>query len=96
MTPSLSIVARAEAAPAPSVKPETVSARVRRLQAEAKAGARDHVLELILAMSVAHDLAVDIAAGGEAYPAGVRDLCRRFVESCEASAETIQAITARG
>lgn len=88
MSPALSVVSD-------QPKPETVAQRVRRLQAEAKAASRDHVLTLVLAMSVAHEHARAIADGGEAYPAGIRDLARRFAEETEARALTLQAIHAR-
>lgn len=91
MTPSLSVVP-SEAAPNP---PETVAQRVRRLQAEARQLARDHVCGLIQSMTEAASVAAEIAEGGDAYPAGVRDLARRFVEDCEARAQTLEAITAR-
>ena len=36
-----------------------------------------------------------IAEGGEAYPAGVRDLARRFAEDAEARVQTLGALTSR-
>jgi hypothetical protein len=93
MSPNLSIVADADLrAPA---KPETVAERVRRLQAEAKAAARDHVHALTAAIADVERMAAEIAEGGDAYPAGVRDLARRFVDDCEARVQTIEAIVAR-
>lgn len=76
-------------------KPETVAERVRRLQAEARALAKDHVRALSEAMITAEQIAAEIAEGGDAYPPGVRDLCRRFVEDCEARVQTLEAISAR-
>ena len=50
---------------------------------------------LIAAMSEVEKMAVDIAEGGEAYPAGVRDLARRFAEDAEARVQTLGALTSR-
>jgi hypothetical protein len=74
---------------------ETVAQRVKRLQAEARGLAKDHVREFTQAMVEVERMASEIAEGGDAYPAGVRDLCRRFVEDCEARVSTLEAISAR-
>src|SRR5690349_24386500 len=103
MSPSLSVVAdndlhtanTAEAKALVPTKPETVAERVRRLQAEAKELARDHIRALSEAMLGVEHMAAEIAEGGDAYPPGVRDLARRFVEDIEARVQTLEAITAR-
>jgi hypothetical protein len=100
MSPSLSVVADNDlraAAPTKleTPKPETVAERVRRLQAEARQLAKDHIHAFTSAMSDLERMAAEIAEGGEAYPAGVRDLARRFVDDCEARVQTLEAITAR-
>lgn len=74
---------------------ETVAERVRRLQAEARSLARDHIGELTAMIVRVEQMAAEIAEGGDAYPPGVRDLCRRFVEACEARLQTLQAISER-
>ena len=74
---------------------ETVAERVRRLQTEARQLAHDHVLALTSAMAEANRLANEIADGGDAYPPGVRDLARRFVEDIESRIQTLEAISAR-
>ena len=99
MSPSLSVVAdndlhSSAAAPA-AAKAETVAERVRRLQAEARQLAKDHVRALSEAIMNAEKMAAEIAEGGDAYPPGVRDLARRFVEDCEARVQTLEAISAR-
>jgi hypothetical protein len=76
-------------------KVETVAQRVRRLQAEAKQLAKDHIHALTAAISEVERMAAEIAEGGDAYPAGVRDLARRFAEDAEARVQTLEAITAR-
>ncbi len=104
MSPSLSVVAdndlhttssTAVAAPAVTAKTETVAERVRRLQAEARQLAKDHIHALSAAMLDLEQMAAEIAEGGDAYPPGVRDLARRFVEDIEARVQTLEAITAR-
>lgn len=74
---------------------ETVAQRVRRLQAEARMLAKDHIKSLTAALEQVEQLAAEIAEGGDAYPVGCRDLCRRLVEDCEARVLTLEAIVAR-
>ena len=92
MSPSLSVVANNDLTPS---KPETVAERVRKLQAEAKQLAKDHIHALSAAILNAEQIAAEIAEGGDAYPAGVRDLARRFAEDAEMRVQTLEAITAR-
>ena len=92
MSPSLSVVVSNELATA---KPETVAQRVRRLQSEARQLAKDHIHAFTAAMAEVGVTAAEIAEGGDAYPAGVRDLARRFAEDCDARVQTLEAITAR-
>jgi hypothetical protein len=92
MSPSLSVVANNDLN---GPKVETVAQRVRRLQAEAKNLAKDHIHALTAAISEVERMAAEIAEGGDAYPAGVRDLARRFAEDAEARVQTLEAITAR-
>ena len=76
-------------------KAVTVAERVRRLQTEARQLAQGHVLALTAAMADANRLALEIAEGGDAYPAGIRDLARRFAEDCDIRVQSIEAINAR-
>ncbi|MET3527260.1 hypothetical protein [Phenylobacterium koreense] len=73
----------------------TVSERVRQLQAQAKVLAREHVEELLDAMKRVERLAAEIGEGGDAYPAGIRDLARRVAEDAEVKAQAIEAIGGR-
>jgi hypothetical protein len=75
--------------------PETIADRIKRLQAEARALAKDHVQGLIAAINGSASIAAEIAAGGDAYNPGIRDLCRRFAEDAEAKVQTLEAISAR-
>ncbi|MDB5453154.1 MAG: hypothetical protein JWO33_1732 [Caulobacteraceae bacterium] len=92
MSTSLSLVGGADSQ---NTAPATVAERVRRLQAEARQLAHDHVVALTTAMAHANRLAAEIAEGGEAYPAGVRDMARRFAEDSDARVQSIQAINGR-
>src|SRR5689334_16049206 len=94
MSPTLSVIHRGPniSIPAPG---ETVAERVRRLQAEAKDLAREHVKALARQIADLEVVAAEIAEGGEAYPPGVRDICRRLAEDCEARVQTLEAIVAR-
>jgi enoyl-CoA hydratase/carnithine racemase len=74
---------------------QTVADRVRALQAEAKGLAREHVQELERLLLEVEKMSAEIAEGGEAYPAGVRDIARRLVEDCEARVQTLEAIVSR-
>lgn len=74
---------------------DTVAQRVRRLQAEARSLAKDHVRSLGAALGEVERIAAEIAEGGDAYPPGIRDIARRLVEDCEARAQTLEAISAR-
>jgi hypothetical protein len=80
---------------APAAKPETVAQRIVRLQNEAKTLARENVVQFTNATAVVQDMAMEIAQGGDASPAGVRDLARRLVDDIEARVASIQAITGR-
>ena len=95
MSPSLSVVADNDLKSISAPKSETVAERVRRLQAEAKQLAKDHIRSLNQAIVEVEQLAAEIAEGGEAYPPGVRDIARRLVDDCESRVQTLEAIVAR-
>lgn len=88
MSTSLSVVALNE-------QPEPVARRVQRLQAEARQLARDHIGAFAAALAQAQDLAGEIAEGGEAYPAGIRDLARRFAQDAEGRIQTLATLNGR-
>lgn len=95
MSPSLSVVANNARATPLLPKSETVAQRVQSLQAEAKQLAKDHIHTLTTAMADLEQLAAEIAAGGEAYAPGVRDVARRLAEDLESRIQTVRAIDAR-
>ena len=75
--------------------PESTADRVKRLQHEARLLAREEVemLEAKLAEVVA--MAAAVAEGGDAYPAGIRELCSRMVSDTEQRAQTLKALVER-
>ena len=74
---------------------ESPAARAQRLYEEAQNAAFDQVraLEDELARVIA--LANEVAAGGDVYPAGVRDLCRRLGEDLASRAQSLDALAVR-
>jgi hypothetical protein len=75
--------------------PESVADRVKRLQADAHMLAREEVQALENQLRAAVAKANEIAKGGEAYPAGVRELAERMADDIEGRAQTLQAIVER-
>jgi hypothetical protein len=74
---------------------DNISDRIRRLQAEAKGLAREHVEALEAALAQVERLSAEIADGGDVYPPGVRDIARRLVDDCELKIQTLEAIVSR-
>lgn len=95
MSPSLSVVSTNNDLKPQTVKTENVAERVRRLQAEAKQLARDHIRSLTAAIEQVELMAAEVSEGGDAYPPGVRDVARRLVEDMGTRAQTLEAIVAR-
>lgn len=94
MSPSLAVVSGHDLKVAAS-KTETVAERVRRLQAEARQLAKDHVKSLSAAMVGLEQLAAEIADGGDAYAPGVREVARQLAEDLDSRVQTLEAIAAR-
>jgi hypothetical protein len=80
--------------PSPS-EPESPADRIRRLQHEARALAREHVEMLAAALQEVSRLACEVADGGELYPVGARELSRRLSEDSNKHALTLTAIVDR-
>lgn len=76
-------------------KPETPTERIRRLQQNARALAHEQVLALTSTMDQLAVMAAEIAAGGDAYPVGVREICERMSEEMGPRAMTIRALADR-
>lgn len=79
----------------PASKPEGMAQRVKRLQAEAKSLAKDHVLALAAALEDASRIAAEVAEGGDVYPAGVRELARRLIEETGVRAQALASLVKR-
>jgi hypothetical protein len=84
-----------ESGPHTEATGEPLSQRIRRLQAEARALARDHVDILRETLVEVSRLAAEIADGGEAYPVGARELSRRLMDEANFQSLTLGAITER-
>ena len=80
--------------PSPS-EPESASQKIKRLQAEAKSLAREHVALLSTQLTEVSRLAGEIADGGDLYPVGARELARRLVEDASKQSLTLSAIIDR-
>jgi hypothetical protein len=75
--------------------PEEAADRVQRLFAEARAAAREHMALLEQVVRAELKLAREIADGGDPYPAGVRELCRRSADDAAARLQNLQALIHR-
>ena len=75
--------------------PETTGARIRRLQLEARLLAREQVEALGRDLAALAERAAEIAEGGEAYPAGVRELAGRMSADLPEKAKTLVALLDR-
>ena len=95
MTPPLSVVADNSADKSKPLTGRELSERIRRLQAEAKSLAREHIHALSLALIEVERLSAEISDGGEAYPAGVRELTGRISVETAQRADILQALLQR-
>jgi len=82
-------------APIESERHDTPLERANRLLAEAREAARDQVLVLERAMDATAALSSQIGGGGDIYPPGVRELCRRMAEETDLRARSLSALSAR-
>ncbi len=89
--PKLSIVAGAT----PPPTGETNAEKIRRLRAEIKEAASDELEELDGAIEDLCKIAASIADGGEAFPPGVREICRALAEEVSSQAKSIDIILQR-
>ncbi len=80
---------------APSPGEESPAEKIRRLQAEIKAAATDEMHELESAMDHLRDVAHSIVDAGEAFPPGVREICRAFIEDLTAQRQSIAVLMKR-
>ncbi|WP_395946049.1 hypothetical protein [Brevundimonas sp.] len=75
--------------------PETTGERVKRLQLEAHALALEEIEQLERLLMQAAEKAKEIAAGGDAYPVGAREIASRLANDLPTRAETIKTIIGR-
>jgi hypothetical protein len=72
--------------------PDSPGARLSRLMREAHQAADEQVKALEDALLNIAYLSVEIAEGGEVFPVGVRELCRRLAEESVWRAQTLESI----
>lgn len=75
-----------------SAAAESPAVRASRLLAEAREAANEHVQMLEQALLNVMEIAQQIAEGGEVYPVGVRELCRRLAEDSSAKSQTVESM----
>ncbi len=75
--------------------PETRAERIRRMQSNARALAREQVEAMTEAMHQVARMAEEISTGGEAYPVGVRELTSRLKADLEGQAKLVETLLAR-
>ena len=75
--------------------PESISQRVKRLQDEARLLAREEVERLDRDLRRLADQARTIADGGDAYPAGMRELAGRISNDSAQRADMLRALLER-
>ncbi|HEY3948465.1 hypothetical protein [Phenylobacterium sp.] len=75
--------------------PESATERIRRLQWEARVLAAEQVEAVGAELEVLAARALEIAEGGEAYPAGVRELASRIAADLPEKAKTLLTILHR-
>jgi hypothetical protein len=95
MSPSLAVVSMNPAPEADNAAAEPLTARIRRLQEEARNMAREHISMLEVSLAECGRLAAEVAEGGDAYPVGVREMARQLVADCESRMLGLQAIVQR-
>ena len=97
MSPSLAVVADNTALPPSeaSAEAETLSARIQRLQREARMMAVEHIQALEAAIDEVTRIAAEVAEGGEVYPVGARELSRQMLGDYQGRRRALDAIVGR-
>jgi hypothetical protein len=75
--------------------PRALSERIRQLQTEAQALAKEHVQALLTAMAETQAIAAEIAVGGPVYHQGSKELAGRVAEALTSQILTLQQIAER-
>ncbi len=76
-----------------TARTETRTQRVRRLQEEARALAREQISEFEVLLAATAKMALEIADGGEVYSIGAREICRRLADELPRTVQTLQVIS---
>ncbi len=76
-----------------AARTETRTQRVRRLQEEARALAREQISEFEVLLAATAKMALEIADGGEVYSIGAREICRRLADELPRTVQTLQVIS---
>ncbi len=92
--PKLSVVPEAEVYDL-GRGPETTADRVKRLQREARLLAREQAEALAAKLVDTAALAKEITEGGEAFPAGVREIAGRIHTELDGKEMTLRALVER-
>lgn len=74
---------------------ETAAQRIRRLQDEARSVARQQIQEFEACLEEVATMAAEIAAGGDAYPVGVRQIAEQLASDLPAKMQTVEALRCR-
>lgn len=74
---------------------ESRTQRVRRLQDEARALAREQISEFETLLDATARMAEEIAKGGDVYAVGAREVCRRLAEELPQSLQTLKIVSKR-
>ena len=77
------------------VAEESIADKIRRLRAEAQGHARSHCQHLVDQLVALEALVDDVAAGGEAYPVGIREAARQLAPDLTQARLNVCSILAR-
>ena len=75
--------------------PESRAERIRRLQENARALAREEVEAMLQVMHQLSDIAEQISSGGDAYAVGIRELSGRLHSELNLQSKAIEALLNR-
>jgi hypothetical protein len=74
---------------------ETIADKMKRLREEAQGHARVHAQDFVRALEALESLAEDIAAGGEAYPVGIRQAAKHIAPTLSGTRLNVTSLLAR-
>ena len=80
---------------APTHNAADISHRIRLLQQEARSLAREEIDQLAGDMAIIAERAGEVAATGEAFPPGIRELATRIEEDIDRHVKVLRAIMER-